>query len=429
MAKTVYVNSITGNNAWDGLSPTFVTGTNGPKRSILGARAATATGDLVLIAPGIYHEGPAYWNSVNDSYVLYRRDPYLPGRVIIDFEGRGDGQAGGFQGVPTQWVFPDYTFWTGFLDIHFRNPYQGDHAMLAARASALRVFHCCFYQRDGVAGSGMAISHYDGIGWGAGEFHNNTFYNMNWGLYGLVGKRRNNYFVSVSNVMYASGDRDYNAYPGNAEANGINTSTGANPGLTDPAADDLSLDPVTTPADWATFMTSGELGGQIGAVSNGAWYYNPAIPQLRYLSAAPTPAQGNPQLAWENEGPNGTNTYTDGTPGDIIEDGTTLEPIIDLATTPAATGGRIRSEVIDLGSTAPFLRSITFTGFQDLPGGAALDIDTTLPLQQEYRTSATSFAKGDVSPTWTAFATGANLNLSNQYVQFRITFRTDHTNA
>lgn len=54
---TRYVDGTNGNNAWDGLAPNFVAGTNGPKATFNGAEDTPVTpGDVVHVRPGTYRE-------------------------------------------------------------------------------------------------------------------------------------------------------------------------------------------------------------------------------------------------------------------------------------------------------------------------------------------------------------------------------------
>ncbi len=53
-AKTVYVDGVTGDDAWDGFCETFDGGMCGPKASITAGIAVADNGDLVLIADAIY---------------------------------------------------------------------------------------------------------------------------------------------------------------------------------------------------------------------------------------------------------------------------------------------------------------------------------------------------------------------------------------
>jgi hypothetical protein len=415
MAKVVYVDSINGNNGNDGLTP----GT--AKQTIVGSRAATAAQDLVLIAPGLYLEPNLTWNSGADDLTVYLADPTKPGRVIVDFQNIDLSSHWGFNpGNPI------------FVGIHFRNPgiSNGSHFFLNRTTTVPRFYHCVFYNQFGtqnaqvLQGSGTASGRM--IAW------NCTFYNLDKGPNNVAqGPTRNSYMVNVTDPIEgsASGPNN-NAYPGNTgETQGIDTNV-TDPGLRDPANLDFRLDPTTTPADYAAFLVGGEQGNRIGAFGKGGFYYNPAIPALRYLSADPTPGAGNPMLSWENEGPNGTATYLDGTPGDIIEDLSTFQLRIDLGTTPTATGGRIRSGVFDLGAAgSPQFLGAALSAFEDIGVGAALDTNTALPQKFEYRSSNTVFLIGDVSPTWNLLENTDALSISNRYIQLRVTFRTDHTNA
>ncbi len=51
-----YVNSITGNDAWDGLSPTYIGGTWGPKVTLQSGVNAASWNDIVNVAAGYYNE-------------------------------------------------------------------------------------------------------------------------------------------------------------------------------------------------------------------------------------------------------------------------------------------------------------------------------------------------------------------------------------
>ncbi len=55
-SATYYVNSLTGNNLFNGLYPVFISGLDGPKKTIQGAVSVSASLDTILIAPGLYTE-------------------------------------------------------------------------------------------------------------------------------------------------------------------------------------------------------------------------------------------------------------------------------------------------------------------------------------------------------------------------------------
>jgi hypothetical protein len=84
---------------------------------------------------------------------------------------------------------------------------------------------------------------------------------------------------------------------------------------------------------------------------------------------------------------------------------------------------------MNLGTTSPTLVAAAFGAYEDVAGGAAIDTDTTLPQKVEYRSSNTSFAKGDGTPSWVEFSKGDYLNQNHTYFQVRVEFRTDHTNS
>ena len=58
-----------------------------------------------------------------------------------------------------------------------------------------------------------------------------------------------------------------------------------------------------------------------------------------------------------------------------------------------------------------------------------IDTDTTLPQEFEYRTSNVAFLAGDGAPAWSTVYNDDTLANTDRYLQLRITFRTDHTNA
>ena len=414
MASTYYVDGINGDDGNNGTTWVLA------KKTIIAARGVAAAGDLVLIAPGVYPETYVAWDS-GDSGTLYMADPTKAGVVIVDFLN-----------VPAanplygHWYFNTVAY-PRFMNIIFRNPGSAASDMFFVNwtTGTATFIHCVFHNQYGtrvgrvITGSGTASER--------ANFYNCSFYNLDEGIsHGSAGVAYNNY-VENCNVA-KSGHGDYNAYPGNTETNGIDTDV-TNPGFRDAAGVDFRLDPDTTPADYAAFMTGGLFGDRIGAFGKGGYYYNPAYPQLRYVAPAPTVAQGNPQPSWENEGPNGTNTYTAGTPGDVIEDTTSFEPKLDL-TPGGITGGRILSGVFNISNAVALLQAIAFSRAEFPSEGAIIDTNTTLPKKVEYRSQVASFLKDAGTPTWTEFTSGDDLSISGHYYfQLRITFQTAHTNA
>jgi hypothetical protein len=418
----IYVDGVEGSDSNDGSTRALA------KASISGARAALTAGvDIVLIRPTIYLEGNITFNAANDETTLFRNDTFYPGVVIIDFEERLDYQSGGFANN----AYFQTTRSTTFLNLHFRNMASGACAIRGSH-SAWWMLHCVFYSQN-ASPTGFGIGSVNTTNDMEVKCRNCSFYNL--GSYAVFCQGTNSIFYNnyAPTLSVFNGDSgstvDYNAYIGNSETNGFNTST-TDPGFRDVAQLDFRLDPTSIVADYEAFMQGGISGGRVGAFGkNGIYYFN-QIPQLRFLTPDPTTAGGNPNLTWENEGPGGTNTYTDGTPGDIVEDGATFALKIDLGATPAATGGRVRSDVYDLGATGnPAFVNAVFSAFQDGPGGALIDTDTTLPQKIEYRSSPSSFAKGDVSPSWIEFETKESFSVTDRFIQFRVEFRTDHTNA
>jgi parallel beta-helix repeat protein len=90
-ADDIYVSDASGNDTWDGLSPTWISGTNGPKKTIQGGIDAVAVGGTVHVENGTY--------SVNWPYVAYIDKPNItiyssngPGAAIVS--GPGDDVVG-----------------------------------------------------------------------------------------------------------------------------------------------------------------------------------------------------------------------------------------------------------------------------------------------------------------------------------------------
>lgn len=78
---TYYVNASTGNDSWDGTSPTFVSGTTGPKQTIPAAIALYATGGTrIIVAAGIYNISsviawPNYTGASSSARIVLQGDP------------------------------------------------------------------------------------------------------------------------------------------------------------------------------------------------------------------------------------------------------------------------------------------------------------------------------------------------------------------
>lgn len=139
-----YVNGTTGNDAWDGTSPTYQGGTKGPWKSInrgdggdagVGAGVGLAPGDIIYVAAGTYTGNAPYSSSPNRGIVLggcsgNAEKPITykaQGEVIIDqlgtwTPGSGQGYAFGFclMGNANYTVIDGFTvknsMWGVFLD-------------------------------------------------------------------------------------------------------------------------------------------------------------------------------------------------------------------------------------------------------------------------------------------------------------------------
>lgn len=432
MAKICYVNAVTGNNANNGLSA------GAAKKNFAGAKASTAAAtastssspDIVLVAPGVYYEDEdVVWSAATDVNVVYISDG--TGEVIVDFENRHGVGVSGNTAYAINWRFTTAVI---FVGITFRNFPRGTIGAASGSYGLMqfngtnrpKCINCVFYQRDGAASSGRALFNV--------LAENCSFYNLERGIdvnHSMLTSVTNseyygNYFKTVTTPFTGpvSGTvtRDYNALPGNTETNGLNTSSAnTDPGFRGVSTDDFRINPTADTVAWDKFLTLGRFGGRISAAGRGGPYYDYRYPQLRMITPAPTSAI----VPWENDP-----TYTSGgTLGTVIQDGTTGELKIDLATTPTATDARARSDVYNLGSSSPNLATTSVFRFESPTLGAVIDTNTTYPRKWEYRSSGTSFAKGDGSPSWIEVEAGTYINVSDQYLQFRVTFRTDHTNA
>lgn len=399
MAKVVYVNGTLGSDGNSGLTAALAKAT---LVGASGARSVTAAGDRVSIAGGTYLEADVTWGSANDDGVVYMPDG--SGLVIVDFANRATaGQ---------HWLLNRGVV---FIGTQFRNPGTSTYCVTSHASLISSFVNCVFYQKAGGANTGHGITR--------GYVTNCSFRNLN--IATLTPEYiYNSYIVSCTTSISGSTARDYNALAGNTEINGINISTGANPGFRDVANDDFRLSQ-TTYADFQTFMVGGRYGGKIGASGTPGPYYNASFAPTRIISPDPTPTTGT-WPAWEND----SSYVAEGVLGVVIEDPTTNELVLDLNSTPTATDGRLRSGVL----IAPTGKAFNFTSsaidrFEDGPGGGRLDVNTTLPTHYEYRYSNSSFAIGDALPAWIQTQQSDGLNIVAKYVQFRVTLRTDHTNA
>lgn len=426
----IYLDGTAGSDANDGSTRALAKGT------ISGAAAAILAGTaphIVLVRPGTYLSPTYDFNNASYNNVVWMPDNFYDGVVTFDFQEASAPYVG--TGVACYIrMSQDTTLWH---KIHFRNMESGASALgfnNSAGNPTGGAVHCVFYSQNG-SPTGLAVAAM--VSNAACLLLNNSAYNLE-GFYENFQTNinspvcYNNYANTVTTFSNLNGamTEDYNAYSGNTESNGIDTDT-TDPGFRT-AGSDFRLDPTTTPADYTSFMSGGIDGGRIGAFGLGGIYYGSLWSQLRFLSPSPNAAAGNLQPAWENEGPLGLNSYTDGTPGDIIEDPNDAL-VVDLTTYPTATGGRILSPVYDMGSTgSPELNSVAFRALEpalsSAPGGA-IDVDDTNPRVVEYRTSATAFSPYAGTPSWSTLAQGTALSVTDRYLQFRVEFRTSHTNA
>lgn len=384
-----------------------------PVRTLTRVYALASNGDRVIMAPGVY---PTSVTAGSVAFGIAKTIMFTPkkaGVVIWDFEGSLPGTAN-----------IDVSVSAIFRGLHFRNMGVGKYAFRRTGGTPAFI-DCVFYQRDGAANTGRGIQ-------GANLatlIENCSFYNLQVGV--ESGEAYSCYFKDTTTPFSGTVTRDYNAFPGNTETNGINTSTGIDPGFLDAGAEDFRLDLSQTGAPEA-YRTQGRFDGPIGATGAPGPWWDARWAQSRWMVPDPTP-EGSMIGSWVNDAdyqdPSGT-----GFTGEIVEDTGDFEPIIDLSAggNPAALSGRILSQVFDWGTSGAVLNAFPFAGFQDPPAGAVFDTNTSYPAKAEYRQSSTLFLFDDPESTdlqWIEYEFHEQLDLSERYQQFRITFQVAHTNA
>lgn len=403
--RVIYGNPITGSDAYSGLTQALA------KRTLYGINAVATAGDRVSLAGGVYLIAGGSLSLSGHADVLWMPDG--SGDVVVDFENTAIGAA-------------DHIQCNGrhqFIGIKFRNPAIDKYCIASISVgNRITLRDCVFYQRDGAANTGRGVGGYSAC-------FNCSFYNLALGISNHAwSEYKSNYLKDVTTIWSGTAStHDYNAYPGNTETHGIDTDDpDCDPGFVDATAEDFRLSP-TNPVAIGKFRTLGKDGGPIGAAGTCGIFYDARWAQTRYIAPVPTPTDGC-WPAWGNDDdyddPDGAE-YT----GVIVEDPTTYEPIIDLATYPDARSAALISPIWDLAIAGDthIIEAMMFSAYQDLLAGAALDIDTTLPLKFQYRSSNTAF--GGSPPAWVDIAYGTTLDDRHRYIQARIIFRTNHTNA
>lgn len=400
MAKLVYWDIINGDDANDGLS------IGAPVRTLTAAYATAATGDRIIVAPGVY---PTSVTTGGGTFLIGKSIMFTPqqsGIVIFDFE----------QSVPSSEhlrLQADVVI----RGIHMRNMGVGKYAC-GRTGGTPYLIDCVFYQRDGAANTGRGAN--------AITVENCSLHNLELGLANC--SAYSNYLVDVTTPI-SGGLADYNAYSGNTETNGTDTDTGENPGFLDAAGEDYRLD-LGTAAEREAYRIQGRYVGPIGAPGAPGPWWDPRWAQSRWMVPDPTPGSGMAGV-WINDpdyedpgGPGGT--------GEIVEDTGDYEPIVDLSANPDAVSGRLCGPVIDWGDTGTEMEAFTLARFVDGPAGAEIDTDTYTPPKYEYRQSATYFDWDDyptAGPSWTEAEFDDDLSLTLRYQQVRLTFQIEHTDG
>lgn len=412
MADVFYWDVINGDDGNDGTSMTDAGGGVGPVRTLSRVHTVAASGDRIIIAPGIYPisvllTGTSRFN-VTKSLQFTPQDA---GKVIFDFEGL----------AVTSTSYIHCTATSQIKGVEFRNMAAGKYAV-TCQGGTVHVIDCVLHQRDGAANTGRGLDTVSGVL----TAENCSFYNLEQGV--ADGVTFSCYFKSVTTPI-SGGTKDYNAYPGNVEANGIDTDTGIDPGFVDAASGDFRLDLSGTGAA-EEYLTMGQFGGPIGASGATGPWWDARFLQSRWMAPDPTPGDGMVGI-WRND-PSYVDPSGAGFTGTIVEDSGDFEPIVDLSANPAALSGRALSPVLDWGTRAVTLEHFPIAGFRDGAAGAEFDTDTAYPAKAEYRQSSTSFAWDDPESTdlvWVEFELHEKINLTERYQQIRVTFQIDHTGA
>ncbi len=406
MAKNVYWDGINGDNGNDGLTVST------PKRTLAGALAAAAGGDIILMEGGVYPAsvlgGVGATANINKSVII---QPRGRAKVIWDFENI----------YPNSAYHADLqTSGATLSGVYMRNPNTSSY-LIRGNASPTFIRDCVFYQRDGGAGTGSgAFSVLDNYL----RLESCSFYNLNRGEDNS--RVTACYFKDCNINTTAGGVKTYNAYPGNGEATGYNTSVDPDPGFVDAAGEDFRLN-ITTVPEATIYRAGGLSGGPVGASgAAGPWWDSRWI-ETRFMSPDPTPGTGMPG-SWVND-PNYQDPGGPSFTGTIIEDPANFELIVDLITTPAALSGAVLSPVFDFGADSVVMGDVSLARFDDLPGGSVIDTDTALPQKYQHRQSATSFNQTDGPGVlaWTDFDFLDPLSTTLRYQQVRVIFQVAHT--
>lgn len=397
MANIWYMDPVNGLDTNSGASLALA------KRTLAGLDAIVVTGDLCLISAGVIALGPGV-TLLSSGWHYTWLVPYGNGDVVLDGENQPISASGHLNTAR----------YACFYGLKFRNPYPGKYCL--AMNDLGTAMNCVLYQRDGSANTGRGIN--------GGKIENCSFYNLQQALNSNA-TAYNNYLKSVTTPNIV-GTHDYNAFSGNTEPFGIDTDdANRDPGFEDASAEDFRLDQTTDVTAFEYFMTNGWQSGSVGAYGVPGRFYDPRFLPFRFMTPNPSAGWLTTQ-DWIND-----SGYTDpgGQTGAIIEDPTSKELVIDLATYPSANSARVLSPVWDFGSATHSLISFINQKYEDLPAGAAIDTDTTLPCKFEYRTSATTFSQTAATPAWTEMESGDVLNDGNRYKQTRETFRTNHSGS
>ena len=398
MAKVVHWSIIHGDDAFDGTAETWEGGTVGPVRTWTRANALAVNGDIILLDRGIYPTSVlAGTGSVTISKTIQLRGKQR-GLPIFDFEGT----------LPTTQHIT-MTVSAQIRGIEMRNMGAGKYAVGRTGGTPV-VIDCVIRQRDGAANTGRGI-----LGNAtATKIEGCTFYNLEMGINGAEAYR--NLLVACTTPFSGTNTRDYNAFPGNAEPNGINTTTSPPPDFLDVPGGDFRLD-LSDPGDAVAYRTGGQFGGRIGAPGFPGPWWDARFPQSRWMTPDPAPVSGMVG-SWQNDA-----SYEDAggpsTTGEIVEDVGDFEPIIDLAANEDAATGQIISAVIDWGTRPVTMNDWPMQIFEDVPSGAIIS-------HRWYRQRSTVFLLDDDEidgPAWVEFDPEDQLDLTDRYQQLRARFQ------
>lgn len=218
----------------------------------------------------------------------------------------------------------------------------------------------------------------------------------------IVELERNNFYDNFTSFSGAGPvmrmDRDYNAYDGNTEPHGIDTTSILRTDIyTDPANDDYSPNRASSP-----LIAVGEFGDTIGA----SYYASFSIPHISIIN------------------PDWTGWISD--PSYSVPGSTSVLNVEEWSIRGGGSSGRLLSPVFTIGGTRFYLRGIDWWAYED-ETFIVDNVQPTFPQKDiEYRASNMPFNQTDSTTgdiEWTFIEKYIRLNIAKAYWQIRLVLR------